>query len=95
MLAPAGSVVTANLAEPVTRGAVPKTVEPAAKVTDPVANAVADLTIAVNAIDSPSAAGLTDETSWVVVAAAFTVWFKAPDVLFADDVSPLYATVIA
>jgi hypothetical protein len=68
--------------------------EPAVNVTDPVANAVADRTIAVKATDSPSAAGLTDETSWVAVAAAFTVWFKAADALAAEDASPLYATVI-
>jgi hypothetical protein len=59
--APAGSVVTANLAEPLTRVATPSAVDPAVKVTDPVANAVADLTTAVNVTDSPSAAGFTEE----------------------------------
>ena len=38
-------------------------------VTDPITNAVADLTIAVKVNDSPGAAGLTDEATWVVVAA--------------------------
>jgi hypothetical protein len=48
-------------------------VDPAVKVTDPVATVVADLTIAVKLTDSPGAAGLTDETSCVVAAAAVTV----------------------
>jgi hypothetical protein len=95
VVAPAGSVVTANLVEPFTRVPVPSTVEPALKVTDPVAKVVAELTTAVNVTDSPSAAGLTDEKSCVVVAAWFTVWCTTADVLFADDVFPLYAAVMA
>jgi hypothetical protein len=89
LLAPAGSVVTSSLAEPLTSVAVPRFVGPEVNVTDPVANAVADLTIAINVTDSPTADGFTEEKICVVVVARFTVWFKAADVLFASDASPL------
>jgi hypothetical protein len=92
--APAGSVVTANLAKPFISVAEPSVVEPTVNVTDPVANVVADLTIAVNVTDSPTAAGFTDEKIWVAVAAAFTLWFTVADVLVDDALSPLYAAVI-
>ena len=94
VLAPAGNVVTASFAEPLIRFSVPSVLVPAVNVTDPVANVVVDLTVAVNVTDSPAADGFTDENTWVVVAAWFTVWFKVADVLFADELSPPYVAVI-
>ena len=63
VVAPAGKVVSASLVDPFTRVPVPTTVDPAVNVTVPVANVVADLTMAVNVTDSPSAAGFTEETN--------------------------------
>ena len=51
------------------RVAVPRTVEPAVNVTDPLGVAVGELTVAVNITFLPSADGLVEGATFVVVIA--------------------------
>ena len=65
---------------------VPKVVAPSLKVTVPVA--VDGATVAVSAVLWPTAAGLTEDVSVVVLAATLIAWLNAVDVLVAYEVSP-------
>ena len=71
---------------------VPSVVEPSLKVTVPVGmpepGAVA-ATVAVNVIDCPNTAGLTEDETELLVADGLTVCVRAEEVLLVKLVSPL------
>ena len=89
LLVPEGSVDNDSLAEPLTSEAVPSVTDPEVNVTDPVGNAVPDLTIAVKLTDVPTGAGLIEETNCRVVAAWVTNWVSVGDVAVNEFESPL------
>jgi len=89
LLDPEGSVLIVSLAAPFTRLAEPSVVDPEVNVTEPVANAVVDLTMAVKVIALPTAAGLIEETSCRDVAAGVITSFSVADVPDAVAESPL------
>jgi hypothetical protein len=66
------------------RGTVPSVVVPSTNATVPVGVPVpgaTGVTVAVNVTDCPSPDGFAEDTTVVVVAAVFTVWVSADDVL--------------
>jgi hypothetical protein len=80
---PVPAKVVARLACPPLSPTVPSTTVPfLVKVTVPVgAPPNCDVTLAVNVTDCPASEGLVDEVSEVVVAAGFTTWPSAEEVL--------------
>jgi len=78
-----------NFARPSLSRTLPMIVAPFLNVTVPVGVPLyCGTTVAVKVTDSPTVRGFTDETSVVIVAAWFTTWFSAGEVLAAKFVSP-------
>lgn len=74
---------------------VPRTVVPSLKVNVPVGEPPnPGVTVAVNVTDCPLTDGFREETTELLVAALFTVWVKAAEVLASKSVFPEYAAVI-
>jgi hypothetical protein len=81
---PTASADVLNVAEPALSAPLPKVVAPSLNVTVPVAVPVPGatvLTVAVNVTDCPNTEGFTDDTTAVVVLAAFTTCDNEADVL--------------
>jgi hypothetical protein len=88
---PASRLDVEKVAVPPFSVPVPSVVDPSLKVTLPVgapAPGVLTLTFAVNVTLWPYTDGLIEADKFVVVAAGFTVWLKAPEPLAESFVSP-------
>jgi hypothetical protein len=91
---PVDDSVTVTEALPPDKVAVPRFVEPFMNVTVPVGVTPLAVTVAVKVTAAPLPEGFLDETTVVVVAAAFTTWLRAAELPGRDDASPLYKAVI-
>ena len=81
---PAASADVASVADPELKAPVPRVVVPSLKVTVPPgtpAPGATALTVAVNVTDCPNTEGFADDTTVVVVLAAFTTCESEADVL--------------
>jgi hypothetical protein len=93
---PASSDDVEKAVWPALRVLVASTVAPSLNVTVPLGTPVpgeAAFTVAVKVIESPSAAGFSEETSVVRLEALLTVCVRTVDVLVVKLMSPLYTAV--
>jgi hypothetical protein len=87
---PGANEAVERIADPVmSRIAVPITPAPSLKVTVPLGVPATEVTVAVNTIVCPAAAGLVDEVSVVVVGLRLTICVRAAETLARVPLSPL------